>query len=183
MVSRKMENKKSIIKINLFFLLFFLTFSFCSCNEDESNIIEETPLTTEQTIEKFIITETKDGKINTVLEAESAIIDEDKKLVYLTLPKVKFYKDGQFMSVLISETGEINLENNNIKALGKCTLDTVENEHLQTRDVFYDDATKMISSDSDIKITRKTETIYGKGFKSDIDLNKITIKKQRVLID
>lgn len=185
MVSRKMENKTNIKKIVFFIIFMLLSFSFFACNnnEDESNIIEETPPTTEQTIEKFVITETKDGKINTVLEAESAVIDENKKMVYLMLPKVKFYQDGKFMSILISETGEINLENNNIKALGKCTLDTVENEHLQTRDVSYDAATKIISSDNDIKITRKTETIYGKGFKSDVDLNKIIIKKQRVLID
>ena len=176
------QNRHKAIK--LFLLFIFLTFSFCACNnEDESNIVEETPPTTEQTIEKFVITETKDGKINTVLEAESAVIDEKNKMVYLMLPKVKFYQDGKFMSILISETGEVNLDNNNIKALGKCTLDTAENEHLQTRDVSYDASTKMISSDNDIKITRKTETIYGKGFKSDIDLNKITIKKQRVLID
>ena len=33
----------------------------CSCVEEE-NTIEETPPTTEQTIEKFVITETKDGQ-------------------------------------------------------------------------------------------------------------------------
>jgi len=183
MVSRKMENKTSIKKYGLFIIFILLSFSFCCCSEDESSVIEETPPTTEQTIEKFIITETKEGKINTILEAESAVTDDNNKTVYLMLPKVKFYQDGKFMSVLISETGEVNLENNNIKALGKCTLDTANNEHMQTRDVFYDATTKMISSDSDIKITRQSETIYGKGFKSDIDLNKITIKKQRVIID
>ena len=183
MVSRKMENKTSVKKFFLFIMFVFLSFSFCCCSEDESNIIEETPPTTEQTIEKFVITETKEGKINTILEAESAVIDDNNKIVHLMLPKVKFYQDGKFTSVLISETGEVNLENNNIKALGKCTLDTANNEHMQTRDVSYDASTKMISSDNDIKITRKSETIYGKGFKSDIDLNKITIKKQRVIID
>jgi len=183
MVSRKMENKTSIKKFFLFIMFICLSFSFCCCSEDESNIVEETPPTTEQTIEKFVITETKEGKINTILEAESAVIDENNKTVHLMLPQVKFYQDGKFTSVLISETGEVNLENNNIKALGKCTLDTANNEHMQTRDVFYDASTKIISSDNDIKITRKSEIIYGKGFKSDVDLNKIAIKKQRVIID
>jgi len=167
----------------LFLVLFLISsFTLCSCVE-EDDTIEETPPTTEQTIEKFVITETKDGKIKTILESESAIIYEDKKIAYLTLPKVKFYEDGKYRSILIAEKGEINLNTNNVKAFGKCTVDTVENEYLQTRDVTYDANKKIIYSDSDIKITRGKDVVYGKGFKSDTDLNNIEIKHQKVTID
>ena len=61
-------------KSKILFLSLCLMFSFVlsSCVEEE-NTIEETPPTTEQTIEKFVITETKDGNIKTILEAESAV--------------------------------------------------------------------------------------------------------------
>jgi LPS export ABC transporter protein LptC len=173
------QNKSKILCLSL---LLIFSFGLCSCVEEE-NVIEETPPTTEQTIEKFVITETKDGNIKTILEAESAIIDEDNKIATLTLPKVKFYDDGKYKSILIAESGEINMETNNVKALGKCTVETVNNEYLQTRDVSYDAKKQKIYSDSDIKITKDNDVIYGKGFESDTDLNNIVIKKQRIIID
>ena len=75
------------------------------------------------------------------------------------------------------------METNNVKAFGKCTVETVNNEYLQTRDVSYDAKKQMIYSDSDIKITKDKDVIYGKGFESDTDLQNIIIKKQRIIID
>jgi LPS export ABC transporter protein LptC len=173
------QNKSKILCLSL---LLIFSFGLCSCVEEE-NVIEETPPTTEQTIEKFVITETKDGNIKTILEAESAIIDEDNKIAKLTLPKVKFYEDGKYKSILIAESGEVNMETNSVKALGKCTVETVDNEYLQTRDVSYDATKQLIYSDSDIKITKGKDVIYGKGFQSDTDLENIVIKKQRIIID
>lgn len=172
------------MKKNIFCLICFLIlgFSLTSCKEEES-IIEETPPTTEQTIEKFVVTETQEGKIKTILEAESAIIEDNEKKAYLTLPRIKFYEDGKYTSILVAESGEIDLETNDVKALGKCTVDTVKNEYLQTRDIFYNASKKLISSNNDIKITRGKEVIYGSGFSSDINLDNITVKKQRLIID
>ena len=172
-------NKSKILFLSLFL---FFSFTLCSCIEEE-NSIEETPPTTEQTIEKFVITETKDGNIKTILESESAIIDEDNKIATLKLPKVKFYEDGKYKSILIAESGEINMETNDIKALGKCTVETADNEYLQTRDVSFNAKKRLIYSDSDIKITKGKDVIYGKGFESDTDLKNIVIKKQRIIID
>ena len=176
------DGKLNKSKFLLLSLCLILSFTLCSCIEEE-NTIEETPPTTEQTIEKFVITETKDGKIKTILEAESAVIDEDNKIATLTLPKVKFYDDGKYKSILIAESGEINMETNNVKAFGKCTVETVNNEYLQTRDVSYDAKKQLIYSDNDIKITKDNDVIYGKGFESDTDLQNIVIKKQRIIID
>lgn len=176
------DGKPKRIKYLFLILLLIFTIGICSCIKKEDTV-EKKYLTTEQKIEGFVVTETKDGMIKTVLESDSAIIYEDKKIVYLTLPKVKFYEEGKYKSTLIAETGEINLNTNNIKAFGQCSVDTVENEHLQTRDVTYNANKKIIYSDNDIKITRGKDVIYGKGFKSDIDLNNIEIKYQKITID
>ena len=176
------DGKLNRSKILFLSLCLICSFTFCSCVEEE-NSIEETPPTTEQTIEKFVITETKDGNIKTILEAESAVIDEDNKTAILKLPKVKFYEDGKYKSILIAESGEINMDTNDVKALGKCTVETVDNEYLQTRDVFYNAKKRLIYSDNDIKITKGKDVVYGKGFESDTDLKNIVIKKQRIIID
>ena len=96
---------------------------------------------------------------------------------------LKFYEDGKFQSILIAEEGEINLDTNDVKAFGKCTVETVNNEYLQTRDVSYDAKKQLIYSDSDIKITKDKDVMYGKGFESDTDLKNIVIKRQRIIID
>ncbi len=176
------DGKLNKSKILFLSLCLICSFTICSCVEEE-NAIEETPPTTEQTIEKFVITETKDGNIKTILEAESAVIDEDNKIAKLNLPRVKFYEEGKYRSILIAESGEINMETNDVKALGKCTVETIDNEYLQTRDVFYDAKKRLIYSDSDIKITKDKDVMYGKGFESDTDLKNIVIKKQRIIID
>ena len=169
---------------NKVFLLVLWMFAcvFCSCalqdGEDTGSNARN-----EQTIEKFVITETKDGKIKTILESDLAVIDEDRKIAVLTEPRVKFYDDGKYQSILIADKGEVDMNTNNIKALGKCTVDTVNNEHLETMDVTYDANTKMISSESDIKITREDGVIFGKGFESDTDLQNIIIKNERIIID
>ena len=56
-------------------------------------------------------------------------------------------------------------------------------QYLQTRDVSYDAKKQLIYSDSDIKITKDKDVMYGKGFESDTDLKNIVIKKQRIIID
>ena len=176
------DGKLNRVKILFLAFIFISLFGFCSCVE-EDNTIEETPPTTEQTIEKFVVTETKDGKIKTILEAESAIIDEDNKIAKLKLPKVKFYDNGKYKSILIAESGEVNMEQNSVKAFGRCTVETVNNEYLQTMDVSYDANRQLIYSNNDIKITRGKDVIYGKGFESDTDLKNIVIKNQRIVID
>lgn len=161
-------------------LLFFCIFCSCAVQEvqDDGNKAKN-----EQTIEKFVITETKDGKIKTILESDFAVINDEDKKAFLTEPKVKFYEDGKYQSILVADKGEVDMDTNNVKALGKCVVDTVNNEHLETTDVTYDASTKMIFSDSDIKITREDGVIYGKGFQSDTDLQNIVIKNERIIID
>lgn len=175
------DGKLNRNKIFLFILLMFVGL-FCSCAVQDSEY-SESKAKNEQTIEKYVITETKDGKIKTILESDFAVIDEDSKVATLTEPKVKFYDDGKYQSTLIADRGEVDMDTNNIKALGKCIVDTVNNEHLETTDVTYDANTKMIFSDSDIKITREDGVIYGKGFESDTDLQNIVIKNERIIID
>jgi len=168
--------------IVLFVFAAFLSVSFSSC-KTEKTVIEETPPMSEQAVEKFTITETEYGKLKMVLESEAALINEDKKRAYLKLPRVKFYKDGNYVSTLVTESAEINLETYDVSGKGKCTVDTANNEHLQTTDLQYNAKKDIVYSKNNVKMTRNGETIYGKGFEADTKLEKIVIKKQKVILD
>jgi LPS export ABC transporter protein LptC len=118
-------------------LLFaFAAFFIISC-KTEKTVIEETPPIPEQAVEKFTITETEKGKLKMILESESAVINEEKKIAVLQLPRVKFYKEGMYVSTLIAEKAEINLETYDVFGKGKCTIETANSEYLQTKDLSY----------------------------------------------
>lgn len=165
-----------------FCLIVFMVFFLFGCKA-ERTIIEEMPPMAEQAVEKFTITETEFGKLKMVLESESAIIDEEKKVANLRLPILKFYQDGNYVSTLVTESADIDLETYDIKGNGKCTVDTVNNEYLQTTDLRYNAAKGLVFSNNNVKITRPQETVYGSGFEADTKLEKIIIKKQRVILE
>ena len=168
---------KNKFYISLVLLCVFL-FPSCMRDFDYNN-----KLATVQTIENFVITETKAGKIKTILNSDIAVIKESEQIVFLTKPVVKFYDNGKYSATLIAKTGQINLDTNNVKAIGECKVLTANDEVLETKDVNYDHVKERVYSDSDIKITRGKDVIYGKGFESDTKLNNIVIKNQRIVLD
>ncbi|MCL2144931.1 MAG: LPS export ABC transporter periplasmic protein LptC [Endomicrobia bacterium] len=166
-------------KIVLFVFTALLSVSAFGCKA-EKTVIEEMPPMPEQVVEKFTITETESGKLKMVLESESAVINDEKKNAVLKLPRVKFYKDGEYVSTLVTESATINLDTYDVDCHGKCTVDTANNEHLQTTDLRYNAKKDTVFSENDVKLTRQDEIVYGKGFEADTKLEKIIIKKQRV---
>jgi LPS export ABC transporter protein LptC len=167
----------------LCFSAFFLFFLFLGGCKSEKIVIEEMPLLSEQSIEKFTITQIEDGKLKMIIEAESAIIDEKGSIAHLKLPIVQFYDKGNYVSTLITESADINLETYDVKGIGKCVIDTANNEHLQTKDLMYNAKKNLIYSDNNVKIKKHGRTIYGMRFDADTKLETITIKNQRTVLD
>lgn len=174
-----MRDGKLRRKIELCIIAFSAFLFFAGCRQ-EKTVIEETPPMTEQAVEKFVITETEAGKLKMVLESESAVIDDEKKTAVLKLPIVKFYREGEYVSTLVTESATINLETYDVSGHGKCTVDTADNEHLLTADLQYNAKKDIVFSRKNVKLTRRDETVYGKSFEADTKLEKIIIKNQRV---
>ncbi|MDR1087047.1 MAG: LPS export ABC transporter periplasmic protein LptC [Endomicrobium sp.] len=170
-------------KENLVFIIsFFSIFLFFACKSEKVSI-EEIPPMSEQTIEKFAITQTENGKLKMMLEAKTAIIDEKTNIAHLSLPIVKFYDKGNYASTLITEKVDINLDTNDVRGIGKCIVDTANKEHIQTTDLMYNAKKNLIYSDNDVKIKKPGQTIFGTRFDADTKLEKITIKNQRAVFD
>ncbi|MDR2426700.1 MAG: LPS export ABC transporter periplasmic protein LptC [Endomicrobium sp.] len=174
-----MKDGKQRRKIK-FYAAVFAVFILCFGCRQEKTVIEKTPLMVEQLVEQFTITETEEGKLKMVLESDSAIINEEKKEAVLKLPKIKFYKNGEYVSTLVTESAAIDLDTYDVLGYGKCTVDSANNEHLQTTDLQYNAKKNVVFSNNNVKLTRRNEIVYGKGFEADTNLEKIIIKKQRV---
>ncbi|MDR1418101.1 MAG: LPS export ABC transporter periplasmic protein LptC [Endomicrobium sp.] len=193
MIDGKQDSKKKIINRDIFvnslkkikLILFFISFISClffGCKEKKI-VIEETPPISEQTIEKFTITQTSDGKLKMILEAESAIINDEDQIANLKLPIIKFYNNGEYVSTLVTEKAKINMETYDIEGFGKCTIDNSDNEQLQTTDLMYVASKELIYSNKNIEITKPDQKIYGTSFQSDVKLENIVIKNQRTVFD
>lgn len=171
-----MENK-ALMK-NTRFLLFIPVFFFVSCSEKKAG--EAHPKIPEQAIEKFSVTETREGKPNWELESASAQVIEAKKIALLKAPKIKFYQKGEHISTLTANNGRINTENYDIWGEDSCVLTTVKGERLETSNLHYrSDIQKIVTADK-VKLIRPNEIIYGVGMEATPDLESIIIKKQRV---
>ncbi|MDR3049040.1 MAG: LPS export ABC transporter periplasmic protein LptC [Elusimicrobiota bacterium] len=168
---------KKFYLISLIFVLFFV-----GCRKERSRI-EETPPMSEQAVEKITITETENGKLKMILESESAAIDEKNEIAVLKLPRVKFYEDGKYASLFVSESAKINLSTYDVEGIGKCAITTAKNERLQTTNMKYNAKKQMISSAEPVKITRAQETVYGDSFEADTKLENIIIRRQRVILE
>src|SRR3989339_593479 len=81
--------------IGAVFLMVFYSFESAKTEKDE-----KLPPIPEQAIEKFNVTETEKGQPHWVLEASTAQILENQKKVLLTLPTIKFYEKGKYVSTL-----------------------------------------------------------------------------------
>jgi LPS export ABC transporter protein LptC len=134
-------------------------------------------------VEKFTITKIENGKLKMIIEADSAIIDEKENVAHLKLSVVKFYDKGSYVSTLITESADINLETYDVKGIGKCIIDTANNEQLQTTDLMYNTKKNLIYSDNNVRIKKSGYMIYGTRFDADIKFETVTIKNQRTVFN
>ena len=159
-----------------------ITLCFLAACDRNSARLEVPPGMPEQGLEKFSVSETRQGKPNWVLEAASAQILEKEKRVLMQKPEIKFYKDGAYSSTLTAKKGRINTENYDIWADGDCELKTLKGETLTTSNMVYTSSTSKVSTNEFVRIVRPDEVIEGTGMEASPNLDDITIKKQRVVM-
>jgi LPS export ABC transporter protein LptC len=165
----------------LYVLFFWSSFLFFSCN-CEKIAIEEALTVAEQTIEQFSITQTAEGKLKMILEAEFAVVDEKGSVAHLQCPMVKFYDNGNYVSTLIMENADINLETYDVSGIGKCKIDGANNEHLETTDLMYRSKGNLIYSDNDVTIKKPGQIVHGTRFNADTKLETISVENQKTIL-
>jgi LPS export ABC transporter protein LptC len=168
----KMANKTVVLLIAFLFIM-------QGCRKEEDQATEHISAL-EQSIEKFSVTETRNGSPNWILDAESAQILEEEEKIFLKSPKIDFYQEGEYASTLVADKGRINTKDYDIWGEGECVLTTKKGEILETSDLHYKSDIKKIVTEEKVKLVRKDETIYGRGMEATPDLESIIIRDQTV---
>ena len=147
---------------------------FISCSSsgesDNSNTTEE--LNENEIWNPLIILSREETKIVTA-KAEKLYKNSDEMSLLVGNVKVDFFgEEGEHISILYSDSAQINEQNNNLHANGNVYVVSDSGYTLTTSELFWDNRYKMImAEDSVMFTTTEGDTMYGVGFESDMDLD------------
>ena len=91
-----------------------------------------------------------------------------------------FDEDFQHKSLIKSQSAMVNEKENSIKAYGSVVVISDDGKILMTDSLTWDNNSDKIYTDANLKfVTSDTDTLYGTGFKSNIDLTDWNILQPR----
>ena len=163
-------------KLTIFLILFFVS---CSKNEVINNVEKDVH---DQLSTNVEITLTKKGNITAKIKSE--ILTKNNQSLQLELyDNVNvdlFDEDFQHKSLIKSQSAMVNEKENRIKAYGTVMVISNDGKILMTDSLTWDNDSDKIYTDANLKfVTSDTDTLYGTGFKSNIDLTDWNILQPR----
>ncbi|MCL2388842.1 MAG: LPS export ABC transporter periplasmic protein LptC [Elusimicrobia bacterium] len=171
------------MKIIFAVLLTFGAFSLFACGRNNVGFSGDHSVMPEQKIENFTITEMRGGKVIIVIESEGAVINDTSTKAFVRHPRVRFFQDGVYTSTLVGEKAILNLENYNLRGVGKAVMNTVDGERLESYNLFYNAQTQKVSSEYFVRLTRENETVTGVGFDADTALENVNIRSPKIILE
>ena len=147
---------------------------FISCSSrgesDNSNTTEE--LNENEIWNPLIILSREETKIVTA-KAEKLYKNSDEMSLLVGNVKVDFFgEEGEHISILYSDSAQINEQSNNLHANGNVFVVSDSGYTLTTNKILWDNRYKMIIAEDSVMFTTTVgDTMYGVGFESDMDLD------------
>ena len=168
--------------INFYKIVFLFLIIMCiSCSQNESSD-NSTKDVHDQLSSNVEITLTKKG--NVTAKIKSQILKKDNQSLQLELydnVNVNLF-DTNFnqKSLIKSESAIVNEKENIIKAYGNVEVVSNDGKVLKTDSLSWDNNSDKIYTDANLEfITSDTDTLYGTGFESNIDLTEWSILKPK----
>tara|TARA_Y100000741_G_scaffold358102_1_gene336805 strand:- start:85 stop:606 length:522 start_codon:yes stop_codon:yes gene_type:complete len=157
-----------INKLKSIFLLFFIT----ACYSPEK-IEKNTQNIHDQISSNVEITLTKKGNITAKIQSTTLKKNnETLKLELFDKVRVDLFNESFIQTSLIrSQSAIIDEKKNQIKAFGNVSVESNDGKKLLTDSLLWDNSADKIFTNANLEfITSDTDTLYGKGFESNIDL-------------
>lgn len=158
-------------------ILFFLGFLSCS-DHSSSDILteEEGNDLPDQIITGFGITITDEGVKKTQVLAEEAFVFDKKDEIAARFLNVKFFSStGEYFSQLWADSGTIDMESNDMVAIGNVVVLTSDSLRLETETLSWDEKQEKISTEDSVVFYQEGKTVRGKGLYSDPGLEDVVI--------
>ena len=171
-----MISKKLTVAVISFFIL-ITVFTACSDRSVNDVLMEEELIEQpDQIIRGFGITITDEGVKKTEVEALEAFIYEDKDQIVARHMNVKFFSsNGEYFSQLWADSGIVNMETNDMFAVGNVVVLTNDSLRLETETLNWDEEMEKISTEDSVVFYQEDKIIRGKGLYSDPGLEDVVI--------
>ena len=163
-------------KLTIFSILFLI-----SCSENDT--IDEISKDVHDQLSKNVeITLTKKGNITATINSE--ILKKNNQSLQLELynnVNVNLFDENfEHKSLIKSQSAMVNEKENRMKAYGNVIVISHEGKILMTDSLSWDNNSDKIYTNANLEfITSETDTLYGTGFESNIDLSDWNILKPR----
>ena len=163
-------------KLTIFLMLFFVS---CSKNEVINNVEEDIH---DQLSTNVEITLTKKGNVTAKIKSE--VLKKNNQSLQLELfdnVNVDLFDENfKQKSLIKSQSAIVNEKENKIKAYGSVVVISDDGKILMTDSLTWDNNSDKIYTDANLEfITSDSDTLYGTGFKSNIDLTNWNILQPR----
>ena len=132
----------------------------------------------EQQFRDYRLIESDEGVKQWLLESDVMQKFAGDQYLHLVTVRMKFYRDGEFFSTLISDSGRANVNTKNLFAWGNVEVTTHDGRRLETSELHYDDERGIIYNDVFDRLTRGEDVVTGIGLEATPDLEYIEIKQR-----
>ena len=168
--------------MNSNYSLIFLLFFFISCYSTDKESNEEKKAVHNQLSSNVEITLTEMGNVKALVTAELLERNDDNLELQLTNNVVVDLYDSNYYhtSTIKSDYAFVSEKENRINAFGNVIVKADKGEELLTDSLLWNNKVDKIFTDSElIFISGNLDTLYGKGFQSNIDLTEWKINQPR----
>ncbi len=170
-LKRKIPATGTLILLPLIFIP--LLFQGCSSSPHQNPKAKQIP---DSVIRGFYMKELYGKDKRWELKAEKAEIYGENLIKFYNTTLIFYTKDSDV--IVKSSEGEIELKSKRITIRGNVTLKTPEGAYLETDSLTWNPSTKLIETDSFVKIVQKRRVITGYGLEADPQLGEFKIKKK-----
>lgn len=174
-----MQSRKSIRAAMLVVLVGGLT---TGCGEERPATVsaQSGVRVPEQEFLDYRLIETSDGVRQWLLESDRMQKFSDQEDVLLVTVKMEFYRDGTYFSTLTSDSGQANLQKNDVHTWGDVVVVTEDGRRLECSELFFDNETELITNDVFNRFTRGRDVTTGIGLETSADLENVVIRENVV---
>ncbi len=130
----------------------------------------------EQKFYDYRLIETQAGVRQWVLDSDEMLKYHGRDDVELVRVKMDFFKNGEYYSTLISDSGTANTQTNNVFVWGNVVVTTHDGRRLRTSELDYSNTDGLIRNDVYNVFDRGSDVVTGIGLEATPDLNYIEIK-------
>ncbi len=131
----------------------------------------------EARIDKFHYSGNKGGRLEWVLDADSARRSEDSDLIVLDKLKLVFYAKNGKPYTLTAKVGSYRESTGEIEVEKDVIVESYDGYRMETQSLKYSVKSRVLWTDDPVVITSRDMDISGIGLRSDVDKGRIVLQK------